>query len=460
MIISWYLMNEKTIVSNRRQVLSLSLPIAVQNIFSTAVGSADVIMVGRVSQSALSAVSLAGQVLFVLNLILLGLTIGTSLLVSQYYGKGDFAMIERIQGFALRIAFLVSGCFAAVSILFPTPLMRVFTDDAELITLGATYLRILGASFLFLGPSQVLETVMKAVMRVRISTVIGTSALILNVLFNALFIFGWLGLPRLGAAGAALGTVLARLIELLWCVFATFRPGQVKIRREALFHTEKGLKKDFWHFSLPITLNGLSWGTAFATYSVILGHLGSDMVAANSVATVARNFAIVGCTGLSGGSGIYLGAKLGSGDLSGAKRDAGMILRMTLVLALIGGALVLALGPLLFLISDLTDAAEGYLRVMLLINAVYVLTKAYNLMFNNGILSAGGDTKFGLICDTIDMWCYSVPLGFLAAFVFRWPPLIVYLVISTDELAKLPFYYLRYQKGFWVRNLTKKEANT
>ena len=445
-------MNNKDVVRN---VIALSISIAIQKVFSTAVSSADVLMAGTIRQDSLSAVSLAGQVTFVLNLILLGLTIGTSLIVSQYFGKGDVMMIEKIQGYSIRTAFLISFVFSIVTVLFPHIVMKIFTTDILLIEEGAAYLRIVGISYLFMGFVQVAESVMKAVKQVRISTLIGTTALVLNVLFNSIFIFGLVGTPKLGVTGAALGTLLARMIEAVWC-FTRMRGNKgISISFDTLFHIDRAVKSQFWHYTLPITLNGLSWGSAFATYSVILGHIGSDMVAANSIATIVRNFALVGCNGIASGSGIYLGALLGRGRLKDAKKDAVVILQLTLLLAIAGGLIVILFGPLID-VTDLADSAKMYLWQMLMINAVYILTKAYNCVFNNGILSAGGDTRFGLICDMIDMWCYSVPLGFVAAFVLRLPPMAVYLLISTDELVKLPIYYLRYRKGIWAKNITEE----
>lgn len=440
-----------------RTILTLSLPIALQNIFSTAVSSADVIMIGYISQDALSAISLASQVQFVLSLIFLGLTLGTSLMCAQYWGKRDMITIEKILGFVLKISLLISGFFSITVCFFPKLIMQLFTDNTVLIRYGATYLRIVGISYLFMGISQIYLAVMKAVLQVKRSTLIGSTALILNILFNALFIFGWFGLPKLGVTGIALGTLLARLIECIWCLSESRSGRHVSIRLSCIRAKNRALAHDFWKYALPITLNGLSWGSAFATYSVIMGHLGSDVVAANSMATVARNFAMVGCNGLAGGAGIYLGTLLGDGKLQQAKEDSFRIIKMTLLLGIAGGILILGTRPLLLNAVDLSAQAKHYLNIMLLINAVYVITKALNVVGNNGIFCAGGDTRFGLICDTIDMWCFSVPLGFIAAFVLKLPPMQVYLLISLDELAKLPFMYMHFKSYQWAKNITKTE---
>ena len=442
------------------EVLKLSLPIALQNIFSTAVTSADVIMVGQISQDALSAVSLAGQIQFVLNLIFLGLTLGTGLMTAQYWGKKDTHTIENILGFALKIAAAISLVFTIGACFFAPQLMHLFTRETVLISYGSNYLRIVGISYLFMGISQIYQAVIKTIGNVKKSSLISSTALILNIIFNAVLIFGWFGLPKLGVVGAALGTLFSRGIECGWCLFDSLNGKDditsVKIRWSGIMTKNKLLIQDFWNYTLPITLNGLSWGSAFATYSIILGHLGSDVVAANSIATVARNFAMVGCNGLASGAGIYLGALLGKNELKKAGEDGNRIMSLTVCLGILGGVLILLASPILLHLVKLTSTAENYLRTMLFINAAYVLTKALNTMLNNGIFCAGGDTKFGLICDTIDMWCFSVPLGFVCAFLLKLPPMTVYFILCLDELAKLPFAYHHFKTDKWVKNITRE----
>lgn len=436
------------------QVIALSIPIAVQNIFVTAVSSADTIMVGQLNQNALSAVSLANQLTFVYNLILLGVTLGTGLMAAQYHGSRDSETVRRILGYALRTAFLISVIFCVLSCGFAPQIMRVFTDDSALYPYGVSYLRIVGISYIFLGFSQIYESVMKATKDVRRSTLLNTCALLLNLFFNMIFIFGFLRMPAMGTSGAALGTVLARAIEMCGCIWLAASGRSLQIGRFYIFRHTKEFVRRFWKYTLPITLNGLSWGSAFAFYSVIFGHLGTEIVAANSIVTVARNFAMVGASGLASGAGIYLGNLLGQNQMEQVDRDAGPILWMSAVLGAVGGFAVLLCSPLFLSVAALDTTAQGYLYQMLWINAFYIIVKALNVMLNNGIFCCGGDTRFGLICDTIDMWCFSIPLGCICAFVLHLPPILVYIAISFDELAKLPFMLRHYRKKRWMTNIT------
>lgn len=433
----------------------MSLPIALQNIFSTAVSSADTVMIGMINQNALSAVSLANQIRFVMNLIFLGLTLGISLMTAQYWGRKDMEMIEKILGLGLKIGITISAVWAIGACFLPEPLMKLFTNEEQIISYGVSYLRIVGISYLFVGITQVYEAVMKAVKQVRKSTMIVSTTLILNVILNALFIFGWFGIPKMGVVGVALGTLLSRMVELMWCLWESFIKKTICIKKSCILEHNKQLIKDFWKYALPITCNGLVFGSSSAMYSMIMGHLGSDVVAANSIAVMARSIAMVGCSGLSGGAGIYLGALLGSGRLEDAKKDATKIFRMTLILSAIGGCMILLARPFLVSILELTLQATKYLEFMLIIMAGHTVTKAVNVLISNGINCSGGDTLFGLLCDTIALWGVMIPVGLLCAFVFRLSPMIVYGILCLDELIKIPFMYKRYKTYRWVQNITK-----
>ena len=437
------------------ELFRLSLPIVMQNIFSTAVGTADTLMIGMVNQEALAAVSLANQIQFVMNLVFLGLTLGTSLMTAQYWGHEDRKTIEKILGLSFKIGIGISVGFAVTVCVFPRYMMGIFSNEKIIIDYGASYLRIVGISYVFTGISQIYEAVMKAVRQVQRSTIIVSVTLVLNVVFNAWFLFGWFGMPKLGVVGVALGTLLARTLELIWCMMEAFFGKGIPIRISYILTGNRELGRDFWKYALPITANGLVFGSTIAAYSAIMGHLGSDVVAANSVATMARNIAMVGCNGLASGAGIYLGSLLGGRELERAKTDATSIFRVTLLLGAVGGILILFARPFLLEILKLTPRAQNYLSEMLFINAGYVIAKAVNVLISNGINCSGGDTVFGLVCDTVVLWGIMVPLGFIAAFWLKLPPMVVYGILCLDELVKLPFMYQRYKTYRWAKNITK-----
>ena len=226
-----------------------------------------------------------------------------------------------------------------------------------------------------------------------------------------------------------------------------------------MFILYKALLKDFIHLSLTALGNDISWSLAFSMYSVILGHLGSDAVAANSLVIVVRNFGTVLCFGTASAGGILLGNVMGEGDMERAKEYASKLMKLTVITGAIGGVLILIATPFVMHFASLSETAMHYLKYMLLINTYYVMGAAVNTTLIAGVFRAGGDTRFGLICDTIDMWCYAVPLGFIAAFVFKLPVLWVYFLLCTDEFVKWPWVINRYRSGKWLKNITREDLS-
>lgn len=438
-----------------RQILKLTFPIVIQNLLSAMVSSADVIMLNSVGQSAISAVSLATQYSSVLFMIFYGLGTGVTMLGSQYWGKKDIHAIELIEGIALRFSIIISMIFGLCALTIPRWMMTLFTNDTELIALGTNYLRIVSFSYLFWGISEAYLAALRSVERVSISTILNTLALVLNVCLNAVFIFGLFGAPKLGVTGVALATSISRGIQLIVCLFVSSVSKDIKLRFSHIFTRNQVLFKDFLRLALPAVGNDLVWSVAFSMYSVILGHLGTDMVAANSIVVVVRNFATIMCFGFASSSTIWIGKLLGQNEMEQARKDARRYMLLTVVTGLLGGLLILAVSGFVIANASLSDQALHYMKYMLYINSYYVMGTAVNTTLIAGIFRAGGDSRFGLICDVIDMWCYAVPLGFFSAFVLKLPPLVVYFLLCTDEFVKWPWVIRRYQSLKWLNNITK-----
>lgn len=439
-------------------IMKLAFPIMIQNLFSAAISAADVVMLNTVGQSAISAVSLAVQYTNVLFMVYYGLGTGATMLCAQYWGKGDIKAIEKVEGIALRFSLAISLLFALPALFVPELMMKVFTNDAELISLGADYLRIISVSYLCWSISEIYLAVLRSVERVKTSTVLNVSALLLNIFLNAVFVFGWFGAPKLGARGVALATSISRVVQLLACLIVSFASQNVKIRLRAMLEKGGVLMQDFIRLSLPALGNDISWSVGFSMYSVIMGHLGTDIVAANSLAAVVRNFGTVMCFGIANASGIYVGKEIGANRLEDANKDGSRALKLTVAAGLIGGILVAFASPLVIRYASLSETAAGYLKVMLAINTYYITGIAVNTTLIAGIFRAGGDSRFGLICDTIDMWCYAVPLGFIAAFVLKLPPMVVYFLLCTDEFVKWPWVLRRYKSKKWLNNITREDV--
>lgn len=454
-----------------RSLFTLVGPIVVQNLVMAAVSSADVVMLGRVGQTAVAAVSLASYVQFVLMLFSTGVSSGLVMLAAQYWGKGDLRSIETLADIGYLISSITGALFALLAAVCPSALMHIFTNEEPMVASGAQYLRIVSVSYFAMSFSVVLQAVLRSMERVKLVSAVTTMALLLNIMLNAIFIFGLCGMPRMEVRGAALATSIARMIELAVCAAAAKRIKGISLRPHLvrLLHglssagsgcqtaesQERVLLKDFVHYSLPAIGNESVWGAAFATYSVILGHLGEDIVAASSVINVAKNLAAVACFGMAYGGAVLMGKTMGSGDMERARADASRLWRGTLLAAVIGAAIVLAARPVIMRMARLTPAALQDLSIMIWINAASLVGSAVNTVLICGIFRAGGDAKFGFVMDCIVMWAVSVPLGLLSAFVFHLPPVMVYLVLFLDEAEKMPIVIHHYRSGKWLNNITR-----
>lgn len=439
-----------------RQMFKLAIPIIIQNLLSAAVNSSDVIMLNYVGQSAISAVSLAANYSNILFMVYYGLGTGASLLCAQYFGKKNMQAIHAVEGIALRFSLAISALVALAAFTIPQRMLLLFTSDQELIAIGSSYIRIMGIAYLCWGVTEIYLAILRSIGRVTISMALNMLAFGLNILLNAVFIFGLFGAPKLGVTGVAIATASSRLIQLIACVIVSLLSKDVKLNPIYMFIRSKTLLNDFIHLSLPALGNDLSWSVAFSMYSVILGHLGTEAVAANSLVTVVRNVGSVFCFAIASAGTILLGRVMGQGELEKSKSYASGMLKMTVVAGAVGGVIVLAVTPFVLRFASLNDTAMHYLKYMLLINSYYIMGSAVNTALIAGVFRAGGDTKFGLICDTIDMWVYAVPLGFFAAFVVKLPVLWVYFLLCTDEFVKWPWVIHHYRKGEWAKNITRE----
>lgn len=440
-----------------RQMFKLAIPIIIQNLLSAAVNSSDVIMLNYVGQSAISAVSLAANYSNILFMVYYGLGTGASLLCAQYFGKKNMQAIHAVEGIALRFSLAISALVALAAFTMPQRMLLLFTSDQELIAIGSSYIRIMGITYLCWGVTEIYLAILRSIGRVTISMTLNMLAFGLNILLNAVFIFGLFGAPKLGVTGVAIATASSRLIQLIACVIVSLLSKDVKLNPAYMFIRSKTLLNDFVHLSLPALGNDLSWSVAFSMYSVILGHLGTEAVAANSLVTVVRNVGSVFCFAIASAGTILLGRVMGQGELEKSKSYASRMLKMTVVAGAVGGVIVLAVTPFVLRFASLNDTAMYYLEYMLLINSYYIMGSAVNTALIAGVFRAGGDTKFGLICDTIDMWVYAVPLGFFAAFVLKLPVLWVYFLLCTDEFVKWPWVIRHYRKGEWAKNITRED---
>ena len=433
----------------------LTIPIALQSLMLAAVAAGDAVMLGRVAQDSMAAVSLATQIQFVQNMIVSAMVSAGSILGAQYWGKGDERTINDVFLMMLRLSGLVSLLFFLGCLLTPRALMMVFTHEPALIDIGVGYLRIAGWSYLLTGISQCYLTTMKVTDHAAHSAWISSGAVVINIVLNAILIFGLLGLPALGAKGAAVATLLARAIELALCLVFSHRPGFIRPNLGRILHRDRLLAADFRKVCLPLLGGGLFWGVGFTSYTAIIGHMGGDAAAANSIAAVVRDLVCCLNMGISAAGGIMVGNELGAGNLEKGKLYGIRLAKLAFIIGFLSTAIVLAVTPAVVNFMIMTPQAREYLTGMMVIMSIYMIGRAANTVIINGIFAAGGDTLFDVYSLAACMWGLAIPLAALGAFVFHWHVLAVYACTCLDEVGKIPWVMHHFRKYKWVKDLTR-----
>lgn len=438
-----------------RKLISLALPITLQNLMLALVAAADALMLGKLNQDAMASVSLATQIQFVQNMLLTAIASAIAILGAQYWGKNDRKVIGEIFGISVRESLIVSVLFWGGCFFFPEALMKIFAKDEILINLGADYLRIASWSYLITGVSQCYLAIMRVSEHASRSAWISSGAVIFNIILNAIFIFGVGPIPQMGIKGAALATVLARVIELGWCLWSSYEKTFIRLELKTLCHYNWRLIFDFWKYGLPILGSYLIWGVGFTSYTAIIGHLGRDAAAANSIAAVVRDLLCCLCNGLAGGANIIIGNELGAGNLELGKKYGNRLMVLSFIIGIATTFIILASIPLVSNLVKLTEQAHEYMVGMFIILSIYMIGRTVCTVVINGIFYSGGDAIFDVYSLIVCMWCIALPCAFVGAFYFELPVLVIFGCTCLDEVGKVPWVMLRYRKYKWVKNITR-----
>lgn len=433
----------------------LMFPIVLQNLMLALVAVADAFMLGGMDQNYMSAVSLATQIQFIQNMFLSAATASLGILGAQYWGKGDVKTLDEIFCMALRLCGLVSVIFFAACVFGGRYLMLIFTNESVLIDYGVSYLRIAGFSYLLTGISQCYLVIMKTSEHARTTAAIISATVCLNIILNAVFIYGAFGIEAMGVRGAALATLIARIVELTYSVVISYRKGYIHPQMYFLFHRNKQLSRDFSKCAMPLLGACLFWGIGFTSYSSFMGHLGVDAAAANSVAAVVRDVVCCLSAGISGATGIMVGNELGARNLKRGKEYGIRLLKISCICGVVAALLMCVTAPIVLHFVKLTPQATTYLKGMFGVIAVYMIGRAINDVTINGIFGAGGDTLFDMYSLAVCMWCLAIPLAAAGTYYFHWPVVVVYACTCIDEVGKLPWVLHHFRKYKWVKDLTR-----
>lgn len=441
-----------------KELMGLAVPLALQNLLTSLVGASDALMLGRLTQDAIAAVSLANQIAFVMSLFYGIAIVAASVLVSQYWGKKDYLNVRRFLAMAIRYAFVIGVIFTLGAFFFAEQLMRILTPEPELIRIGAGYLRIVCFSYVFTSVLRCFLMIMKISGHVKLSVWISVMTVTVDMVADFFLIYGYGKIPALGANGSAYSTIVVEVLALTWCVIWAQKNKDIRLDKDTLFYFSKAYERDLWKIIPGMTLSSLAWGLSITMHSFILGHLGTDATAAASVTTVAQQL-IQGLThGLSTGISIMIGQRLGRNELDTAKGFGVLSWKVAFLSGMVNVLLLCIAGPFVYFFYVLEPLAKKYLIEMLIFLAFYMVAYAYNTIITCGVFPAGGDSMYDGVSVLIATWCFAIPLALIACFVLHLPVIVVYVVMCLDEIVKVPFIRWRYNKYIWLKNLTKETA--
>ncbi|ASY51009.1 MATE family efflux transporter [Clostridium perfringens] len=439
-----------------RLLFSIALPIAVQNLITFMVSMVDTLMVGALGEIQLSAVSIANNLFFVLTILMFGLAGGSNIMISQYWGKGNVKTIHKILAIMYRVCLLITGIFIFIALFLPKYFMGIFTTDKAVIDFGASYLRIVCIGYLFYSITNCTIMMLRSVKTVSISIIVYTASLVVNSILNWIFIFGNLGAPELGIRGAAIATVCARITEFsIVLVFMFIYERKIGLKIEHLLKLDKEILKDYVGLCTPVLCNELLWAIGASMISVIVGRMGTEVVAANSINGVAHQFVTVFIFGMSNATAVIIGNTIGEGKKEKAKEYAYSIGIFSVVMGCISGLMILLIKPFVVNFYNVSYSTKLIAMEIMTVTSGIIVFQSLASNFMMGVLRGGGDAKFVLINDLIFMWLVAIPGGFFVAFVLELPVALVFLVIKCDEILKSLTSVYRVISGKWINDVTK-----
>ena len=441
-----------------KKVLIIGFPVAIQNLINTTVNMVDTFMIGSLGDEYVSAVGLANKVFFVMNLLIFGIVSGCSVLLSQYFGKKDEKNLNKTFGFMMMLSIIGSLLFFIAAILIPRQLMMIFTKSDKLIDIGASYLKIVSISYVFTAFSMATGMLLRSINKAKAPMYFTIISVLVNVFFNYLFIFGSFGAPRLLANGAAIGTIIARIVEFtLILLYVIFGKLNVKLNFKDIISIDTYTIKNNLKFALPVIINELGWGLGTTMYSVIYGHMSDDVVAAMTISTALEDLVYALLFGVSTACAVIVGNQLGANDLEGAQKTAKKLLIAGIGLSAVLAVILIALINPYIMLYKANDNAIADIKKVCIAYAFIMPARTFNLIMIVGILRSGGDTLFSMIMELASLWGVGLSLGTIGAFVFKLDVLYVYLLFESEQFVKVIIGFIRYRQKKWVRNIAVRE---
>lgn len=439
-----------------KKVASIALPIALQGLITSGVNAMDSVMVGLVGQTELSAVSLANQFITIFHIFCMGIGMGASVLVARYYGMNDGSSLKKTVTIMLRLCFIMATLFCLLTLFFPREIMYIYTkpEEESIVSFGIEYLRYSVISYFFLGLSLTCTIVLRNVGQVKIPLYTSVGAFFVNVGANYIFIFGKLGCPEMGVAGAAVGTLIARIFEFaVICGYLFLIDKKIAFRIKDIFMKVGGLWKEYIRISIPVLISDAILALGNNSVAMIIGRLGEAFIAANAVTAVTQQLSSVMIQGFSQAGAIVTGYTLGEGDREKAHRQGWAFLGIGIIFGLVAAGIVMLISEPMITVYNLDETTRGIARELMLSIAIIIVFQATNSIMTKGVLRGGGDTKMLMLADNVFLWVASIPLGAVAGLVLGLPAFWIYFFLKLDQVLKAIWCVYRLQGGKWIKKI-------
>ena len=437
-----------------KKIISIAIPIAFQNLLNTILNLVDTMMIGSLGQSTIAAVGLANKVFFVFSLLLFGIVSGSSILTAQYYGKKDIKSIRKVLGISLLLGLAGSLLFVLGGLFIPKIIMRVFTHSENTIILGANYLRIVALSYPLTAVTNCYISILRSTNNVKAPVFISVISIMVNIVLNYTFIYGNFGFKAMGVEGAAIATLIARLVECSLILLVVYKlKGPAAAKLSELLDFSKDFTKNFFVTVSPVIANEFMWGLGVTMYALVYGRMGDSAVASITITQNVEQICVVIFQGLSSATAVILGNELGANKLKKAETHAKYIFFMQIILTLIMVIICILIRKPLITLFSVDEVVADNITKCLNVFICYLPFRMFNLINIVGVLRSGGDTKAALILDITGVWLVGIPMAFLGGIIFKLPIYYVYGMITFEELYKFIFGFRRYKTKKWIKNI-------
>lgn len=433
-------------------ILSIAVPVVLQNMITIGVNIMDTLMLGNYGEIQLSASSLANEFINIYHIMCMGMSMGAAVLTAQYYGAGNNPSLKKIVTIVLRMGLVIAAAFTVVTLLFPEELMRLYTPDEAVIEKGVLYFRISAVTYVLLGVSLILTNILRTVHQVRFPLVLSIVTFFVNVFFNWVFIYGRLGAPEMQIEGAALGTVIARLVECgsLVTYFFVFDK-RIGYRIKDLFMKCGDHVRVYITYAIPVMVSDTLLALGNSAVSIIMGHIGASFVAANSIISQTVRLSTVFNQGLSSASSVITGNTLGKGERDKAYHQGVTFLCLSILIGLAAAVIILLISPLLVESFNITQETKDIAYQLMASVSVMMVFQTVQSVLTKGVLRGGGDTRFLMLADILFLWLASIPLGYLCGLVWHLSPFWIYVALKIDWVIKSVWCIFRLRSKKWIR---------